>query len=436
MLKYHLGLGRVTAAFFLLIVLGSGAQAQTADREIRKLTLKQAEDEFLEKNLSLLSSKYAIETAKAGIITAKLFDNPQIGFENILYNPQTKRFLDMTYDGGQNNASISQLFQTAGKRNKNIQLAKINVQQAEYQFFDLLRTLKYTLRSDFYKMYFLEQSASVYKEEINSLAKTLVSFQQQYKVGNISKKEVLRIQSQLYALQAELSELQDSIDDVQSEFKLLIRANPTTYIVPETQADLDQNNVLGSVSYVSLLDAATANRYDLKIAQSAIDYNQVNLRLQRAMAVPDVNMSLTYDKNGSTVRNYTGVGISIPIPLFNRNQGNIKAAKIAIDDSKLNLNMQQDQVQSDLDNSYQSAARLEQLFKGFDPGFKNDFNNLIVEVMKNYQLRNIGLLEFLDFYDSYKTNAIQFNTLQLNRINALEQLNYVTGTSLFNKTDK
>lgn len=436
MSKYHVGLGRITAVFFLLIVLGSEAKAQTADREIRKLTLKQAEDEFLQKNLSLLSSKYAIETAKAGIITAKLFENPQVGFENILYNPESRKFFDMTHDGGQNNASISQLFQTAGKRNKNIQLAKINVQQAEYQFFDLLRTLKYTLRSDFYKIYFQEQSAAVYKEEISSLSKTLVTFQQQYKAGNISKKEVLRIQSQLYALQAELSELQDSIDDVQSEFKLLIRANPETYIVADTQADSDQGNVLASVSYKSLLEAANANRYDLKVAQSAIDYNLVNLKLQHAMAVPDVTMSLTYDKNGSTVRNYSGLGISIPIPLFNRNQGNIRAAKIAIDDSKLNLNMQQDQVQSDLDNSYQSAARLEQLFKGFDPGFKNDFNNLIVEVMKNYQMRNIGLLEFLDFYDSYKTNALQFNTLQLNRINALEQLNYVTGTSLFNKTDK
>lgn len=436
MSKYQFGLGRITTVFFLLIAIESGANAQTADREIKKLTLKQAEDEFIQKNLSLISSKYAIETAKAGVITAKLFDNPAIGFENILYNPQTRKVFDMSYDGGQNNASISQLFQTAGKRNKNIQLAKITVQQAEYQFFDLLRTLKYTLRSDFYKIYFLEQSAAVYKEEISSLSKTLTSFQEQYKVGNISKKEVLRIQSQLYALQAELSELQDSIDDVQSEFKLLIKTNPNTYIIPDTKADADQQNYLSSVTYSSLLDAANSNRYDLKVAMSVVDYNQINLKLQKAIAIPDFSLALTYDKNGSTVRNYTGLGISVPLPLFNRNQGNIKAAKIAIDDSKVNLTIQQDQLKSDLDNSYQSAARLEQLFKGFDPEFKSDFNALIIEVMTNYQKRNIGLLEFLDFYDSYKTNALQFNTLQLNRINALEQLNYVTGTSLFNKTDK
>lgn len=435
MSKYQTGLRRIIAVL-LLVISVSAAKGQSPEREQRTLTLEQAEDEFLKNNLSLLSGKYAIENAKAGIITAKLFDNPTVYFENILYNPESKRYFDTTPNGGQYNGSIAQLFKTAGKRNKGIELAKINVQQSEYQFFDLLRTLKYTLRSDFYKIYFQEQSASVYKQEIESLNKTLAAFQLEYKNQNISKKEVLRIQSQLYSLQAELSELQDAIDDTQSEFKLLIRANPNSYIIPEVHANTDEGNYLSNVTYGTLLEAATHNRYDLKVAQSAIDYNMVNLKLQHAMAVPDVSVSLTFDKGGSTVRNYSGVGVSIPLPLFNRNQGAIRQAKIAIDDSKLNLSQQQDQVQSDLDNSYQSALRLENLFKGFDPNFKNDFNSLIGQVMVNYQKRNIGLLEFLDFYDSYKTNALQFNTLQMNRINALEQLNYVTGTSLFNKTDK
>lgn len=435
MSNFKTGSGKFIA-IILLVLTFPAAKAQNPEREQRKLTLNQAEDEFLEKNLSLLAGKYAIENSKAGVITAKLFDNPVVGYENILYNPESKRFFDMSHDGVQYNGSIAQLIKTAGKRNKGIQLAKINVEQAEYQFFDLLRTLKYTLRTDFYKIYFQEKSASVYKEEIASLKQTLAAFQLEFKNDNISKKEVLRIQSQLYSLEAELSELQDSIDDVQSEFKLLIRANPNIYIVPEIYANLDKGNYLRNVTYSNLLEAAKHNRYDLKVAQSAIEYSVMNLKLQHAMAVPDVSISLTYDKNGSTVRNYSGVGISVPIPLFNRNQGAIKSAKVAVDDTKLNFTQQEDQIQSDLDNSYESALRLENLFKGFDPSFKADFNNLITQVMVNYQKRNIGLLEFLDFYDSYKTNSLQFNTLQMNRLNALEQLNYVTGTSLFNKTDK
>ncbi|MDB5153563.1 MAG: TolC family protein, partial [Mucilaginibacter sp.] len=52
---------------------------------------------------------------------------------------------------------------------------------------------------------------------------------------------------------------------------------------------------------------------------------------------------------------------------------------------------------------------------------------------KNYEKRNISMLEFLDFYDSYKTNTIQLNNLQLNRVISLEQLNYATGTPFFNQ---
>lgn len=420
----------VAAAIFF------AASGHAQVRDTLKLTLKQAEDQFLEKNLSLMAARYNIDQAKASIITARLFENPTVGFENILYNPETRKVFDLSHDGGQYNASISQLFQTAGKRNKNIALAKITVQQAQYQFFDLLRTLRYTLRTDFYTIYFKEQSAAVYQEEIGALQKTLVSFRQQYQQDNIAKKEVLRIQSQLYTLQAELASLQDEIDDTQSEFKLLIHSAAPVYIYPVSGSTEVSADVLKGSTYAGLLDAAERNRYDLQAAQASVEYSTVNLKLQRALAVPDFSLSLTYDKNGSTVRNYSGVGISIPIPLFNRNQGAIRAARVAIDQSKVTLNQQQEQIRSELDNSYQSALRLEGLLSGFDPVFRNDFNTLIEQVMLNYRKRNIGILEFLDFYDSYKTNALQMNMLQLNQINALEQLNYVTGTSLFNRTNK
>jgi len=82
--------------------------------------------------------------------------------------------------------------------------------------------------------------------------------------------------------------------------------------------------------------------------------------------------------------------------------------------------------------NYKNALRLEQLSNSFDPAFKNDFTHLIQEVVKNYEKRNISLLEFLDFYDSYKTNVLQLNTLRFNRVTSLEQINFVTGTPFFN----
>jgi cobalt-zinc-cadmium efflux system outer membrane protein len=422
----------VRAFFFALIALLPApflVKAQSSESDTLKITVKKAEDLFLQNNLQLIIQRYNIDNANAQIITARLFPNPDFNFSNGIHTndaSQGPAYKDQAF-------GISQLFTTAGKRNKSIQLAKISVDQAKYQFFDLLRTLKFTLRNDFYSIYFQEQSAKVYQQEINSLAKTLTVFKEQYTKGNVAEKEVLRIQSQLYTLQSEFNNLQVGIDTVQSEFNLLIKARPGTVIVPQLNYDLDGKDVVADIPYQRLLDSAYTNRYDLKLAKVAVDYNNVNLQLQKATAIPDFSLSLNYDKLGGYGTNFLGAGIEFNLPFFNRNQGNIKQARIAIDQSKVQFQNQQDQVESELATNYKGALRLEKLYNSFDPAFKDDFNHLIQEVFKNYEKRNISLLEFLDFYDAYKTNTIQLNTLQLNRITSLEQLNYVTGTPFFNQ---
>jgi len=62
----------------------------------------------------------------------------------------------------------------------------------------------------------------------------------------------------------------------------------------------------------------------------------------------------------------------------------------------------------------------------------SDFNRLLHEVLINYQKRNLTLLDFLDFYDSYKQNILQANAVQYNRVSAFEDLNFYTGTGFFN----
>ena len=131
--------------------------------------------------------------------------------------------------------------------------------------------------------------------------------------------------------------------------------------------------------------------------------------------------------------NYNSIGIGIPLPLFNRNQGNIKQAKIGIQSSQLQLEGAQDAVESQVANAYLGAVRAEKLLKSFDPKFQENVNHLIGEVTKNFEKRYINLLEFTDFYDAYKQNVVQLNNLRFNRVSQLEQLNFTTGTRIFNK---
>src|SRR5260221_2703086 len=422
---------KLVLAFLVVKILymagGFSAYAQTPVSDTLKITIKQAEDRFLKNNLQLLAQHYNIGIAEAQVITARLFPNPDFGINTGLAGTnEPNPFVEQS-------ANISQLITTAGKRNKSIQLAKIGVEQSKYQFFDLIRTLKFTLRSDFYTVYFQRQSANVYTQEIGSLNKTLTAYKDQYAKGNIAEKELLRIQAQLYSLQVEYNGLLTGIDTTERQLKLMLRVPSNTTIDPQVTENIAGKETLTNVPYQRLLDSAYVNRYDLKYSKITVDYNNMNLALQKATAVPDVSVSLNFDKLGSYGNNFLSAGISLPLPLFSRNQGNIKQAHLQVDQSKLQLQSQQSIVESDVATNHKIALRLEKRYNSFDPKFKKDFNHLIEEVLKNYVKQNISMLEFLDFYDSFKTNTLQLNSLLLSRVTSLEQLNYVTGTPFFNQ---
>lgn len=402
---------------------------QQPSSDTLSITIKQAEEQFVKNNLNLIAGHYNIDNATAQLTTARLFNNPNLSFSNGIYATDVSQgpaYKEQSF-------GISQLLTTAGKRNKNIQLAKFGITQSKYQFFDLLRTLKFTLRSDFYTIYYQQQSAKVYNEEISSLTETLAAYREQYAKGNIAEKELLRIQAQLYSLQVEYTGLITGIDTTESQLQLLLRLPPRTVVNPVVDSNITNNDLLGTVTYQQLLDSAYANRYDYKLSKLSVDYNSVNLQLQKATAVPDISLSVNFDRLGGYGNNFLGGGISFDLPFFNRNQGGIKQARIAIDQSKVQLQSQQDQVESDVATNYKIALTQEKLAGSFDPKFKPEFSHLIAEVYKNYEKRNIGLLEFLDYYDTYKTNTLLINNQLLSRIIALEQLNYVTGTPFFNQ---
>jgi len=412
--------------FFVCCIVGLSHVALAQDT--LKLSLADAEKLFIANNYHLLLAKYEIEQAKADVITAKLFDNPELTHENLLYNHETRRFLETSYATGQFNTQISQLFKLAGKRNKSIQLANTAVKLEEFEYFDLIRTLRYQLRSNFFKLNALQQSAKIYNSQVKALEQLLQASNKQLSLGNIANKDVIRIKSLLYSLQAEYLQINTEIDELMSDLKLLTQIKSSTLI--ETVAN-EATSMVESLPYTLLLDSAKNNRIDLKSAQTAITYAQQNLKLQKANAVPDVQLSLVYDLKGSYPEKYTGLGISIPIPLFNRNQGEIKKAKIAIESQQLIYNQVENALANEVFKAYQNAQRINTMALNMDQNFNQDYQKLIEEVTKNFIKRNISLLEFLDFYESYKETTLQHNQLQFERINAKEEINFVTGTTLY-----
>ncbi len=409
---------------------GFSASAQPHQDTLR-LALPEAEKMFLDSNLQLLAQRYNIDANQALVIQARLWPNPTFGISHGLYSAQLHQFFP-TGINDETTMELDQVILLAGKRNKQIKLAQANVELTQNQFFDLLRTLKYTLRTDFYQIYFLQESAKVYDAEIKALSHVADAYTQAQEKGYISEKDVIRLKAQLYSFQAEYSALINQINDTESELRLVLQAKPNFFVAPQVDSIALTKLDPGQYTLATLIDSAYRNRTDLQIARTNTKINQLNYDYQKALAVPDLTLSLGYDEAGGFLYGYYGIGASIDLPVFNRNQGNIKSARSQILNTEATQRFTQATVEENVANSLQKAFAQQKMFGTIDPKFAADFQRLNDEVLAQYMKRNLSILEFLDFYDSYKQNIVQMNTIQFNRISAFEDINYYTGTNFFN----
>ncbi len=98
--------------------------------------------------------------------------------------------------------------------------------------------------------------------------------------------------------------------------------------------------------------------------------------------------------------------------------------------SKAQLSQQQLQVQNDVQEAWRQARQTDQLYQSADRE-TGDFDRLMQGIDQSYAKRNLTIVEYLDFYESYKNNLVQLNNLRASRVRAFEQLNYAVGRPVF-----
>ncbi|OUJ72654.1 TolC family protein [Hymenobacter crusticola] len=403
--------------------------APSALADTVQLTLPQAEQRFVQNNFSLLAQQYNVTAAEAQIQQAKLWDNPTISLEQNTYNPTTGKHFDMT-KSGESIVQVQQLFSIAGRRKAAGRVAQQNALVEQFNFQDLQRNLRYQLRTTFYDLFFKQQTVGAYDREINSFRRTVAQYQGQYDKGNIALKEVIRLKAFLFQLENERQGLLTDIAGQEADLRVLIRDNAGTYYRPQADPSRLQGLGVGSYSVEQLADTAQIARADLRARQADVEQQNQNLRLQRAIAAPDLAVGYVYDRAGSYIQNYNALTLGIAVPIFNRNQGNIRSAQAQIESSKAQLNQQQLIVQNDVQEAYRLTQQTNELYQNTNRS-TGDFDRLITGIEQSYAKRNITIVEFLDFYESYKNNLVLLNQLRSNRMRAFEQLNFSVGRPIF-----
>ena len=386
------------AFLFLLFLLLAGKMC--AQQVAGTLTLKEAEQRFLERNLSLIAERYNIDMAQAQVLQAKLFENPVISLEQNVYNRLNGKYFDFGKEG-EAVVEIEQVIHLAGQRNKQVRLEKINKEIAEYQFEEVMRTLRQELNEKFVEVYFLSKSIAIYEKEVNSLQALLGGMKIQQEKGNISLMEISRLESMLFSLRKEKNERENDLLTTRGELNLLLNLPEDTQVQLSLDEEVLQQLDLSQLSFADL-KAIINERPDQKIARSTVNASRANLKLQKSMAFPEFSVKGNYDRVGNFINDYFAIGVSLSVPIFNRNQGNIKAARFSIQQAGVQQEYAANRADMELFTAYTSLEKATQLYQSTNMDLERNFEKLITGVNENFTRKNISLLEFIDYYDSYK----------------------------------
>lgn len=416
------------AFLFLLFLLLAGKMC--AQQVAGTLTLKEAEQRFLERNLSLIAERYNIDMAQAQVLQAKLFENPVISLEQNVYNRLNGKYFDFGKEG-EAVVEIEQVIHLAGQRNKQVRLEKINKEIAEYQFEEVMRTLRQELNEKFVEVYFLSKSIAIYEKEVNSLQVLLGGMKIQQEKGNISLMEISRLESMLFSLRKEKNERENDLLTTRGELNLLLNLPKDTQVQLSLDEEVLQQLDLSQLSFADL-KAIINERPDQKIARSTVNASRANLKLQKSMAFPEFSVKGNYDRVGNFINDYFAIGVSLSVPIFNRNQGNIKAARFSIQQAGVQQEYAANRADMELFTAYTSLEKATQLYQSTNMDLERNFEKLITGVNENFTRKNISLLEFIDYYDSYKETCIQLYEIKKNVFLAMENLNTVVGQNVLN----
>ena len=416
------------AFLFLLFLLLAGKMC--AQQVAGTLTLKEAEQRFLERNLSLIAERYNIDMAQAQVLQAKLFENPVISLEQNVYNRLNGKYFDFGKEG-EAVVEIEQVIHLAGQRNKQVRLEKINKEIAEYQFEEVMRTLRQELNEKFVEVYFLSKSIAIYEKEVNSLQVLLGGMKIQQEKGNISLMEISRLESMLFSLKKEKNERESDLLTTRGELNLLLNLPEDTQVQLSLDEEVLQQLDLSQLSFADL-KAIINERPDQKIARSTVNASRANLKLQKSMAFPEFSVKGNYDRVGNFINDYFAIGVGLSVPIFNRNQGNIKAARFSIQQAGVQQEYAANRADMELFTAYTSLEKATQLYQSTNMDLERNFEKLITGVNENFTRKNISLLEFIDYYDSYKETCIQLYEIKKNVFLAMENLNTIVGQNVLN----
>jgi len=323
---------------------GTTAMPTTRRQQTRTITITDAVSIFLQQNLQLVAARYDVDTADAEKLTARLRPNPQVtvAFADIPLDFRRNFVKPETYDYG-----ISQTLEIGGKRQKRIDAANADSNVAQAQFQTVVWQMTNDLKRKFYTVLLDQSLLSLAKENQKTFAEIVLHTTEVFQSGEISGLDLQRLEVEKFKFDTDVA-------NSERDYELALRDLRVNLGGDYRAMDIE---VAGAIDYyqprdftlADLRDKALAARPDLKAAQLSEHAADAAIRLQDAQKIPDLTVGAGIEQavDGNTYN----VGVSIPIPVSDRNQGERAKALIQKQKAQNDQHLISNQVVSDVDKA-------------------------------------------------------------------------------------
>lgn len=384
------------------------------------ISLKDALSIFYRSNYDILISKYEIDKAQADYISARLIPNPNLSFN---YSFIGLHGFPAGSDNLQTTSRIDQLIELGGKRGLRSSAASETIEAGKLTQKDMIRTLLI----GFYTLYFNINAdilnTELAADELKRFDKTLEIAEKRFNAGFLSLVDYTKLKLARIDLENNMTNLQSQqVNDIEQFSFLLGSVKP---IKPSLQ--ISENFTLHIEQ--DQLNAAYQNRFDLLSIEKQITASRLSKELAVSQAIPDITIGAEIETLGSGYNPSIGIGFSIPLPFFNRNQGEIAKSQAVTYQLEIQRDKIKRQIISDIRQSLNNYSTSIKIFEAYKQR-KAEMEDLMSKTEKAFSLGGITILDLLDTEKTYRDFMSKYNQALVSGNLQRELLKVYTGEIL------
>jgi len=392
------------------------------------LTWQQVREKFAAANPTLRAGQIGIDESRAEEITANLRPNPQFTFtaDGLQLTPESGHW--RPFAGLVKTPGVSQSIERQHKRELRTDSARQATAVAASQLADQERNLLFNLRQAFIQTLQGKAVLDLAKENLSYYDHLLGVNRDRYSAGAISQVDLDRLELQRVQYESDLRTAEVSLRT--ARIQLLALLNDRTPV--------EQFDVTGPFDFSAqnaLLDefrnTALDTRPDLKAAMQSVEKAKTDSRLAWANGSTDPVIAAWYSRNPSFNNpfdvNTLGASISIPIRIFDRNQGEKLRARLDIDRNDKLMQATRAQVFSDVDSAYATLTSTVALLQPYKDRYLQQASRIRDTISFSYEHGAASLLDFLNAQADYRGVQLSYLNLVGSYLEAANQLNLAVG---------